>query len=84
MLGNQKITLQGNLDPLVLLGDQKIIRKKIAELFNELVLTKTIGNDFTALDGYIFNLGHGISQFTPPENVACLIDAVRTESARHR
>jgi len=83
-LGNQAITLQGNLDPLILLGDQKIIRKKIAELFNELALTKTIGNDLSALDGYIFNLGHGISQFTPPENVACLIEAVRTESARHR
>ena len=29
-----------------------------------------------ALDGHVFNLGHGISQHTPPENVAVLVDAV--------
>ena len=84
MLGGHKITLQGNLDPLVLLGDQKIIRNKVAELFNELALTKPIDNNLSALDGHIFNLGHGISQFTPPENVVCLIDAIRTESKRLR
>jgi len=84
ILGGQKITLQGNLDPLVLLGDQKIIRNKVAELFNELALTKPIDNNLSALDGHIFNLGHGISQFTPPENVVCLIDAIRTESKRLR
>jgi len=84
ILGGQKITLQGNLDPLVLLGDQKIIRIKVAELFNELALTKPIDNNLSALDGHIFNLGHGISQFTPPENVVCLIDAIRTESKRLR
>lgn len=84
MLGEHKITLQGNLDPLVLLGDQKIIRNKVAELFNELALTKPIDNNLSALDGHIFNLGHGISQFTPPENVVCLIDAIRTESKRLR
>jgi uroporphyrinogen decarboxylase len=84
MLGGQKITLQGNLDPLVLLGDQKIIKNKVAELFNELALTKPIDNNLSALDGHIFNLGHGISQFTPPENVVCLIDAIRAESKRLR
>jgi uroporphyrinogen decarboxylase len=84
ILGGQKITLQGNLDPLVLLGDQKIIKNKVAELFNELALTKPIDNNLSALDGHIFNLGHGISQFTPPENVVCLIDAIRTESKRLR
>jgi uroporphyrinogen decarboxylase len=84
MLGGHKITLQGNLDPLVLLGDQKIIKNKVAELFNELALTKPIDNNLSALDGHIFNLGHGISQFTPPENVVCLIDAIRAESKRLR
>jgi uroporphyrinogen decarboxylase len=28
----------------------------------------------------VFNLGHGISQFTPPEAVAVLVDAVHTLS----
>jgi uroporphyrinogen decarboxylase len=27
-------------------------------------------------DGHIFNLGHGISQYTPPEHVAALVEAV--------
>jgi uroporphyrinogen decarboxylase len=83
-LGRQKIAIQGNLDPLILLGDQKIIKYKVSELFNELSLTKSIENELSPLDGHIFNLGHGISQFTPPENVDCLIDAVRSESKRHR
>jgi uroporphyrinogen decarboxylase len=33
---------------------------------------------------HIFNLGHGISQFTPPENVAALVNAVHTHSRRLR
>jgi uroporphyrinogen decarboxylase len=30
--------------------------------------------------GHVFNLGHGISQFTPPENVAELVDEVHRHS----
>jgi uroporphyrinogen decarboxylase len=26
--------------------------------------------------GHVFNLGHGVSQFTPPEHVGALVDAV--------
>ena len=33
---------------------------------------------------HIFNLGHGISQFTPPENVKVLVDAVHAHSKRIR
>jgi uroporphyrinogen decarboxylase len=33
--------------------------------------------------GHIFNLGHGISQFTPPEHVAALVEAVHAHSRRH-
>jgi uroporphyrinogen-III decarboxylase len=33
---------------------------------------------------HIFNLGHGISQHTPPENVAALVDAVHAGSRRMR
>jgi uroporphyrinogen decarboxylase len=84
LLGKQKIVIQGNLDPLILLGDQKIIKNKVSELFNELALTKAIDDELSPLDGHIFNLGHGISQFTPPENIDCLINAIRSESRRHR
>jgi len=33
---------------------------------------------------HIFNLGHGISQHTPPENVAVLVDAVHKHSREIR
>ena len=33
---------------------------------------------------HIFNLGHGISQFTPPEHVKVLVDAVHAHSKRLR
>ena len=33
--------------------------------------------------GHIFNLGHGISQFTPPDNVAALVETVRAESRQY-
>ncbi|MNY50620.1 Uroporphyrinogen decarboxylase [compost metagenome] len=31
-------------------------------------------------DGHVFNLGHGISQFTPPESVSVLVDEVHRYS----
>ncbi|HJV52963.1 MAG TPA: uroporphyrinogen decarboxylase family protein, partial [Noviherbaspirillum sp.] len=34
--------------------------------------------------GHVFNLGHGISQFTPPEAVAVLVDAVHETSRAMR
>ena len=33
---------------------------------------------------HIFNLGHGISQHTPPEHVSVLVEAVHAESRRLR
>jgi uroporphyrinogen decarboxylase len=35
-------------------------------------------------DGHVFNLGHGISQHTPPESVAALVEAVHAHSRRQR
>jgi uroporphyrinogen decarboxylase len=32
----------------------------------------------------VFNLGHGISQFTHPDNVAVLVDAVHSQSRHAR
>ena len=70
-----KVALQGNLDPAVLLSSAAAIRHEA-----ERVLT-SFGNG----SGHVFNLGHGISQYTPPENVAALIETVRSFSTRfHR
>jgi uroporphyrinogen decarboxylase len=32
----------------------------------------------------VFNLGHGISQFTPPDSVTALVDEVHQHSRRLR
>jgi uroporphyrinogen decarboxylase len=39
--------------------------------------------DATTQDPHIFNLGH-ISQFTPPESVSALVQAVHSHSRRQR
>ena len=68
-VGN-RIALQGNLNPAVLLEDESAIRKAVAGVLN----------DFGVGVGHVFNLGHGVLKETPPENVAVLIDAVREMS----
>ncbi len=67
-----KVALQGNIDPNVLFAGPAQIR---AEVTRTLVSYGTPG-------GHIFNLGHGISQHTPPESVSVLVDAVHDVSKR--
>lgn len=68
-VGN-KVALQGNLDPSVLFASPEVITAEVAKVL------ASYGNG----SGHVFNLGHGISQFTPPENAAALVDAVHTLS----
>jgi uroporphyrinogen decarboxylase len=68
-----KVALQGNLDPAVMLSTPEAIHREAANV----LASYGEGN------GHVFNLGHGISQFTPPENVATLIQTVRETSARY-
>ncbi len=79
-----KVALQGNLDPMVLMGSQNIIEQKAKGILNELSITTPYAPGLSPLDGHIFNLGHGISQFTPPENVTFLIDAIKSQSKKLR
>jgi len=81
---HQLVALQGNLDPLILMGNEKIIQQKAAEILSELAQTNSIKEGISPLDGHIFNLGHGISQFTAPEQVHFLIDTIQTESKKLR
>ncbi|HQC79518.1 MAG TPA: uroporphyrinogen decarboxylase [Accumulibacter sp.] len=64
----QRVALQGNLDPGVLFASPDIVATEARKVLD------SHGADQT---GLVFNLGHGISQFTPPENVRALVDAVR-------
>lgn len=69
-----QLAIQGNLDPSVLLSNPVEIDSRVKQLFEGLAKVRVLSG--SPLNGHIFNLGHGISQFTPPENVACLVDAV--------
>jgi uroporphyrinogen decarboxylase len=44
---------------------------------------KQVLEDYGRGTGHVFNLGHGVSQFTPPENVAALVETVHEVSVRY-
>jgi uroporphyrinogen decarboxylase len=73
--------LQGNLDPNVLFAPPRQIETEAVKLLDSFG-TPHVGAG--AGPTHIFNLGHGISQHTPPEHVQVLVDAVHTHSARLR
>ncbi len=66
------IALQGNVDPNVLFAGPVAIRAEVAAA---LASFGPLGAG-TPANGHVFNLGHGISQHTPPEAVARLVEAV--------
>ena len=73
--------LQGNLDPNVLFAPPAAIQAEVAKVLD------SFGTPLTGTGTgptHIFNLGHGISQFTPPENVSVLVDAVHQHSRKMR
>ncbi|MES2974314.1 MAG: uroporphyrinogen decarboxylase [Pseudomonadota bacterium] len=79
-VGGQK-ALQGNIDPNVLFAQPGQIRTEVARVLDSFGTPHTgEGTGPT----HIFNLGHGISQFTPPENVAVLVDEVHAHSRKMR
>jgi uroporphyrinogen decarboxylase len=65
-IGNA-LTIQGNLDPCLLLSTPEIITRKARELIG-------------AGEGcrHILNLGHGILPMTPVENARAFVDAAKT------
>ncbi len=73
--------LQGNIDPNVLFAQPGQIRGEVAKVLESFGLPHS-GEGLGPT--HIFNLGHGISQFTPPENVAVLVDAVHEYSRKMR
>ncbi len=74
--------LQGNIDPNVLFAPPDAIRAEVRRVLDSFGRPHT----YAAAPGstHIFNLGHGISQFTPPEHVAHLVDEVHAHSRRLR
>ncbi|MBC7452573.1 MAG: uroporphyrinogen decarboxylase [Massilia sp.] len=76
-LVGHKVALQGNLDPAILFATPEQIR---AEVERSLTSYGTPSSD----GGHVFNLGHGISQFTPPESVTAMVEAVHRFSRAQR
>ena len=68
-----KVALQGNIDPAVLFATPEAIRNEV-----EKVLAS-----YGYGSGHVFNLGHGISQFTNPDNAAALVAAVHELSRKY-
>ena len=71
-LVGDKVALQGNLDPNVLFAPPEAIARE----------AKRVLDSFGPHPGHVFNLGHGISQFTPPESVSVLVDTVHEHSRK--
>ncbi len=68
-----KVALQGNMDPAILLATPEAIERETAAILAR----------YGSGSGHVFNLGHGITQFTPPENAAAMIDAVHALSRQY-
>ena len=76
-----RVALQGNLDPNVLFAGPAQIRAEVEQVLRSFGAGGEAGSPST---GHIFNLGHGISQHTPPESVSVLVDAVHELSRAMR
>ena len=77
-----KMALQGNLDPNVLFANASQIEAEAIKVLDSFGQPHT---DLTQTGPtHIFNLGHGISQHTPPESVEVLVNAVHTHSRKMR
>lgn len=68
-IGN-KVALQGNMDPSILLGTPERIRLEV----------QAILDGYGQGSGHVFNLGHGITPDVDPERVKVLVDAVQSFS----
>ncbi|PIE64728.1 MAG: uroporphyrinogen decarboxylase [Desulfobacterales bacterium] len=64
--------VQGNIDPFALLLPEEQLRERIGRLLDDAKEAK----------GHIFNLGHGIHQFTPPSQAKIAVDAVHELSGK--
>jgi len=65
-LVDERCALQGNLDPVVLLGSEALLRRESRSLAAAV-----------RAERHIFNLGHGIKPETDPNKLQTVIDVVR-------
>ena len=70
---DDKVALQGNLDPATLRESPEVIRQGVAD---------TLAS-YGKGPGHVFNLGHGITPDIDPDNLAVLVDAVHELSPQY-
>lgn len=66
----ERVALQGNLDPAVLVTSPDCIRREVRRVIDA----------YGSGPGHIFNLGHGITPDVPPEHLKVMIDEVHAYS----
>jgi uroporphyrinogen decarboxylase len=67
-----RVALQGNMDPMALFASPDAVANEARRIIDA----------YGPGTGHVFNLGHGISQFTPPDHVSTLVETVRQYSRR--
>ncbi len=78
---DDRCALQGNLDPMSLFAGEPQIRQQVRGVIDAFGSPQRADGRH---GGHVFNLGHGISQFTPPDAVAVLVDEVHGYSKKSR
>jgi len=71
---NDRVALQGNMDPSILYSSPTRIREEVA----------TILESYGKGPGHVFNLGHGIHPEIDPEHPAAMIEAVHELSKAYK
>jgi len=80
-VGGPGKALQGNIDPLVLFAPPNQIVKEVQQVLDSF---GQVHQGPGIAPSLIFNLGHGINQFTPPEHVSALVETVHSYSRAQR
>ena len=70
---DDKVALQGNLNPAILRESPEVIRQGVADVLES----------YGRGPGHVFNLGHGITPDIDPEHLGALIDAVHELSPQY-
>ncbi|MEJ2171406.1 MAG: uroporphyrinogen decarboxylase [Woeseiaceae bacterium] len=70
---NDRVALQGNLDPATLRESPEVIRQGVADVL------KSYGTG----PGHVFNLGHGITPDIDPDRVSVLVESVHELSPKY-
>jgi uroporphyrinogen decarboxylase len=80
-LVGDRVALQGNLDPNVLFAPPERIQAEAIKALDSFGKPRNADGSWA---GHVFNLGHGISQHTPPEHVSVLVETVHAYSRAQR